>query len=155
MKHHYLPKKRLTQACLLLALLLSLASTSQAQVYYTLFDAVATAGVGDELRRVQTTGTGDAPVTTSFAGAPGTIVVDAANNRAFVADVRSTAPAILVFNLGSGAPTTLLTFSSGNVPTGLALDPVNNYLYYISAMAPLSQPTTSYAALIPTARATD
>src|SRR6476469_7144611 len=142
MNHSYRRKHwQSVLSCLtMLWLLLGLARQSQAQLYYTLVDAGATSS-GDQLRSIGLNGSGDQLVKDNFAASPGPFVVDFANNRLLVADTRtSTAAAptntkIVAVSLAPGnAVTTFLTpglIAGNNTNLGrLALDKVNNYLYY-------------------------
>ena len=126
----------------LIWLLLGITSLCQAQVYYTLTDGTATT-MTDQLRRINLDGTGDALIKDNFIQTAGAVVLDAANNRLLVADVRISQPStsltntkILAVSLASGnAVSTLITpaYISGAasmVIRGMALDRVNNYLYY-------------------------
>ena len=126
----------------LVGLLLGITSRSQAQVYYTLNDGSATSNA-DQLRRINLDGSNDALVKSGFVNIAGPVVLDAANNRLLVADVRPsqqttslTNTRIVAVSLASGNPVSTLitpTAISGAASTvigGLTLDRVNNYLYY-------------------------
>ena len=110
-------------------------------LYYVLNDGNATTST-DQLRRVALNGTGDVLLKTGFAQSPGALVLDAANNRLLVADTRATTSAvantkIVAVSLASGNAAgtfftpTYLTGSTSTTVAGLALDAVNNYLYYV------------------------
>jgi predicted rRNA methylase YqxC with S4 and FtsJ domains len=140
-----LTRRRLWRPAWLLTSLLSLLAQvgyAQAPLYYTLNDGNATSS-NDQLRRVNADGTGDVLVKSGFVQSAGTAVVDVANNRVLVADVRVSQPAtsltntkIVAVSLTTGnAVSTLvtpayLTGSPSTAVSGLALDAANNYLYY-------------------------
>jgi hypothetical protein len=136
LKCSFLPK--IWQLGLLCCLLLAVALSGKAQVYYLLNDGVSTTRT-DELRKINADGTGDTQVTVGFADVPKSIVLDDANGFAFVTEARATVtPRIYKINLGSGTSTTFL--SSTSLVSGIALDATRNYLYYLLSD---SQSTTS------------
>jgi Leucine-rich repeat (LRR) protein len=104
---------------------------AKAQIYYTLNDGSPTTRT-DQFRKVNADGTGDVQIATNFADNPGLVVIDKTNNRAFIAEQRTTvSPKIYSVNLTSGANSTFVsTASSASACTSLAIDPTNNYLYY-------------------------
>ncbi|MBC3786715.1 putative Ig domain-containing protein [Spirosoma utsteinense] len=116
----------------LLGLMLISVLPGKAQIYYTLSDGSATTRT-DQFRKVNADGTGDAQIATSFADNPGVIAIDIANNRAFIAEQRTTvAPKIYSVNLSTGANSTFVsTASSTSSCSSLAIDPTNSYLYYV------------------------
>ncbi|GAA3967365.1 Ig-like domain-containing protein [Hymenobacter antarcticus] len=129
-------------ALALLWLLLGTAFSARAQVYYTLNDGSATTTL-DQLRRVNADGTGDVLIKDNFVQTAGPLEVDLANNRVLVADTRVsqvstslTNTKIVAVSLAPGnAATTLITptYIAGSTATtlaGLALDKVNNVVYY-------------------------
>jgi hypothetical protein len=140
-----LTRGRLWRPAWLLTSLLSLLAQvgyAQAPLYYTLNDGNATSS-NDQLRRVNADGTGDVLLKTGFVQSAGTAVVDVANNRVLVADVRVSQPTTSLTNTkivavslaASNDVSTLvtpayLTNSTSTVVSGLALDATNNYLYY-------------------------
>ncbi|SOD93235.1 hypothetical protein [Spirosoma fluviale] len=106
-----------------------MALPGQAQIYYLLSDNNSATRT-DELRKINTNGTGDTQVATNFADLPKSIVLDDANGFAYVTEARSTVtPKIFKINLGSGASTTLV--SSTSLVSGIALDATRDYLYYL------------------------
>ncbi len=130
------------KSLVLVGLLLGIISPSQAQVYYTLNDGSPTS-TADQLRRINLDGTGDVLIRENFVNIAGQLVLDAANNRVLAVDARPsqastgfTNAKIVAVSLASGNPVSTLFTSStiaGSVSTviaGLALDRVNNYLYY-------------------------
>jgi hypothetical protein len=128
-------------AVLLLWTLSLMPRSGQAQIYYTLTDGSAGATL-DQLRRVNANGSGDVLVKDSFVQSAGPVVVDAANNRLLVADIRTsqastslTNTKIVAVNLTTNAVSTVITPAaiSGAAATtigGLAIDKANNYIYY-------------------------
>ncbi|PJJ54403.1 beta strand repeat-containing protein, partial [Hymenobacter chitinivorans] len=148
--------RRLPWLAALLVWVLSLMPHSgQAQVYYTLNDGQATTAL-DQLRRVNSDGTNDVLIKDNFIQIAGPAVLDAANNRILVADLRPsqastslTNAKIVAVSLATGnAVSTLVTAPAitGAASTtigGIALDKVNNYVYYTltdgSATASLDQ----------------
>ncbi|GAA4363055.1 hypothetical protein GCM10023185_31480 [Hymenobacter saemangeumensis] len=109
-------------------------------LYYTVQDAAA-GTTADQLRRINLDGTGDVLIKDNFAASPGPLVVDLANNRLLVADVRTATATnpeymkIVAVSLAPGnAVTTFLTPAliggANTALNGLALDKVNNHLYY-------------------------
>ena len=129
MRKIYLSSKNFVSALALVWLLLGIVSLGKAQVYYTLSDGMFST-TGDQLRQVGLNGSGDVQIATGFVSTPGTVAIDAANNQAFVAQTPGSAPAILRVNLTSGASTSFLSFTTNIIPSGLAVDRVNNFLYY-------------------------
>ena len=151
MKKNYVSKP--WAALVLLWLLLGTALPGRAQVYYTLNDGLATTTL-DQLRRVNADGTGDALVKDNFVQSAGPALVDLANNRVLVADIRLsqassslTNTKIVAVSLAAGnAVTTLLTssFITGSVSTvvnGLALP--EGSLPTVATSVPSSITTTS------------
>ncbi|MFD2572635.1 hypothetical protein ACFSUS_18490 [Spirosoma soli] len=115
-----------------LVLMLTSLLPAKAQIYYTLSDGATTTRT-DQLRRVNADGTGDVQIATNFADFPGVVVIDQANNRVFVAEQRpSVLPKVYAVNLSSRVSTTFVSSTqSGSACAGLAIDPVNRYLYYL------------------------
>jgi hypothetical protein len=118
------------------------AGYAQSPLFYTLNDGNATTTT-DQLRRIGLDGAADALLKNGFVQAPGSAVVDAANNRVLVADARFSQPSTSLTNTkivavslaASNAVSTLLTptYIAGSTATsvaGLALDRTNGYLYY-------------------------
>ena len=98
-------------------------------LYYLLSDG-GFSTTADELRRVKLDGSGDELVATNFVNSPGTIAIDVANNRAFVADVRANAPNIFSVNLATKVASLFFTPSRYTMG-GIVLDNTNGYLYYL------------------------
>ncbi|UOQ53600.1 Ig-like domain-containing protein [Hymenobacter cellulosivorans] len=130
------PKRRLPQLALLLIWLLSLMPRSgHAQLYYLMNDGVATSTL-DELRRSPLSAVSETILSSGFVASPGTLAIDAANNRIFVADVRNNQPKIVAISLT--APYTVSTFltpaaiagSASTALGGIAVDNTNGFLYY-------------------------
>lgn len=127
----WLPNNRcyLQASLMLIGLLLSVVSISQAQVYYTLNDGSAT-GKTDQIRRINLDGTGDVLIKNNFIQTAGPIVLDAANNRLLAADVRISQPStntvnssIIAVSLAAGNPVsgTLVTpYIAGSASTVIA-----------------------------------
>jgi trimeric autotransporter adhesin len=104
----------------------------QAQIFYNLSDgSVATRG--DQFRRVNTNGTSDAQVATNYVNSPGFIAIDRAGNQAFVGEsLAATTAKVIAVNLSTGVSSTFVTTpTAASSCGGLAVDPANNYLYYI------------------------
>ncbi|MEZ0540627.1 cellulose binding domain-containing protein [Fibrella arboris] len=125
-----------------LSLLLLVPQQSQAQLYYVLNDG-ALATTADQLRRVNLDGSTNILIKDNFIQSPGTTVLDAANNRVLVANIGVTnadnpdRTRIIAVGLGTGNPVSTLV-TAGLLPgatttqiTGMALDAVNGYLYYV------------------------
>ncbi|WP_324679137.1 malectin domain-containing carbohydrate-binding protein [Hymenobacter sp. GOD-10R] len=135
------PWSTLLSAAALLWLWLGATMLSQAQVYYAVSDGNF-ATTTDQLRRINPDGTGDVLLKSNFIQTPGQVVLDAANNRLLIADIRASQPTattnskIVAVSLASGnAATTFVTpaFIAGSTTTAvssLVLDRANNYLYY-------------------------
>jgi hypothetical protein len=113
-----------------------------AQIYYTLNDGAAATSL-DQLWRVNADGTGNTLIKSAFIQSAGALVVDAANNRLLVADIRpsqtttsTTNTRIVAVSLAAGnAVTTVFTpaMIPGSTSTtigGLTIDRANNYIYY-------------------------
>ncbi|MBD2753685.1 hypothetical protein IC230_12345, partial [Spirosoma sp. BT704] len=89
----WLPNNRyyIKASLLLIWFFLGVLSLSQAQVYYTLYDGTPTTQV-DQLRLINLNGTGDALIKDNFVQTAGPLVLDAANNRLLVVDMRTSQP---------------------------------------------------------------
>jgi len=116
-------------------LLLATAVTGRAQVYYMLSDGQATTST-DELRRSPLAAPAETALTGNILASAGPLVVDAANNRVLIADVRNNQPRIMAVSLTSPyAVSTFLTpaaISGAGSTTlaGIAIDNANGYVYY-------------------------
>lgn len=125
-----LPGHHTSRWAVLLCLLLGNILPGQAQIYYIQNDNSATVR-GDQLWRINVDGTSSTSIATNFADSPGVLALDKGANKAFVAEARSTVtPKVISVNLSTGTSATVTSFAGGSGCQGLALDPVNQYIYY-------------------------
>ncbi|MBO0930879.1 T9SS type A sorting domain-containing protein [Fibrella aquatilis] len=125
----FIGRRFLGSVALLLGLWL-MAPGAYAQLYYVVRDNVASTRT-DELRRINYDGTNNTLVATNFADVPGMVAIDPAVNKAFVCEARVTVdPKIISVDLTTGSSTTLVSLTSFSGCSGIALDRVNQYIYY-------------------------
>ncbi len=128
--HQSLVASRATRFGLILCLLLGGLLPGKAQIYYILQDNLATTRT-DALIKVNYDGTGLTQVTTNFADAPGAMAIDSRANKAFIAEARVTVnPKVISVDLTTFASTTLASIANFSGCTGIAIDPVRQYIYY-------------------------
>ena len=107
-----------------------LAVGANAQIYYIENDNSFSARA-DQLWKINADGTGQVQVATSFADAPGVVAIDRVSNKAFVAESRVTVtPKVISVDLSTGTSTTITSVAGLSGCQGIALDPVNQYVYY-------------------------
>ncbi len=98
-------------------------------LYYTVSDNNGSTTI-DQLRRINLSGTNDVLIAADFASSIGDVALDLVNSRAFVGDRSTSVSRIYSTNLNSGATSFFVSIPTGFAARGLAVDPVNSYLYY-------------------------
>jgi hypothetical protein len=135
--------------CVLVSLLLGLASRSQAQVYYLTTDgSTSTAGPNDALYRMNFDGSGMTPLVTAVSTIGNYLALDPVNNRAFVTEGLATSPnrGIKVFSgVNGGSPTLLRTLPVTVAISALEYDAASDYIYFLTSDGVATTLTTTDA----------
>ncbi|WP_158552498.1 choice-of-anchor Q domain-containing protein [Spirosoma telluris] len=101
------------------------------QLYYVLNDGSASTQ-NDQLKKRAGDGSNDSFIIDNFADSPGSIAIDGTNKKAFIVENRvTTSSRIYAINLTAATSTTFL--ASTSIVTGVAVDNINNYLYYTAS----------------------
>ncbi|MGO0059031.1 S-layer homology domain-containing protein [Brevibacillus fluminis] len=112
------------------------ATSSSPFVYYMTSDGTAgSLKSEDALNRMNSDGTGDTVIKDSITKAPGALALDIANNKAYFTDAAGGAGIMGLYSidLGTGTVTQIKAFSFNPAYGGVAYDPVNDYIYYMTS----------------------
>ncbi|AYL96136.1 cadherin-like beta sandwich domain-containing protein [Mucilaginibacter celer] len=153
LKKHFSKLPGLGVAFVLMLMLLGLAGSSQAQVYYLTNDATSGSSSGtDGISRMGYDGASATALGSGFTNSPALLQVDLPNNRAFVYEAFSSSPptnlAIKVVNLTSGAVITTIPLALTGRIQSIKYDPINDYIYYVVQDATPTSASTTNDALI-------
>lgn len=144
---------RFGAAFVLMLILLGLAGSSHAQVYYLTNDATSGSSTAtDGIVRMGYDGSGVTALGSSITNSPALLQVDLPNNRAFVYEAFSSAPpanlAIKVINLTTGALIKSIPLALTGRIQAIKYDAVNDYIYYVVQDASPTAASTTDDALV-------